>query len=100
MRDGSFGWNNGSTRTEPVKYWSDPLLEGCTPPRVIVIDWTPSRGSARRVGVPSVVAPPVEAEGVESADTDNDVAMSSLMCVPPTPSSAADTKIVTTVRFD
>ena len=24
-------------RTEPVKYWADPLLEGCEPLRVMVI---------------------------------------------------------------
>ena len=33
------GWNSGSTRTEPVKYWSDPLLEGWDPLRVTVMPW-------------------------------------------------------------
>lgn len=36
MRDGSFAWNRGSMRTEPVKYWAGPFLDGCEPLRVTV----------------------------------------------------------------
>jgi hypothetical protein len=34
-REGSVGWNNGSMRTEPVKYSADPLADGWDPLRMI-----------------------------------------------------------------
>ena len=36
--DESFDPNNRSTRTEPVKYCSAPLFDGCAPLRVMTID--------------------------------------------------------------
>src|ERR1035437_9636283 len=36
-RAGLGAWNNGSTRTVPVKYSAGPLLEGCEPLRLISI---------------------------------------------------------------
>src|SRR5205807_4215940 len=35
--EGAFGWNSGSTRTEPVKYCSGALFERCEPLRVMVM---------------------------------------------------------------
>jgi hypothetical protein len=34
---GSFAWNRGSTRTEPVKFSAGPFREGTEPLRVILI---------------------------------------------------------------
>jgi hypothetical protein len=36
-RDGSFAWNRGSTRTDPVKLSTGPCREGCDPLRVMMI---------------------------------------------------------------
>src|SRR5882724_11732096 len=37
VRDGSFASNNGSIRTEPVKFCAGPLRDGCDPLRAIAI---------------------------------------------------------------
>ena len=36
-RAGTFAWNRGSTRTEPVKFSACPCREGCEPLRAILI---------------------------------------------------------------
>src|SRR5256885_684534 len=61
-RDGSFAWNRGSMRTEPLKYSGEPGLEGCEPFRVMVIicaRWfDPSTRSDSAVTMRSFIPPP------------------------------------------
>jgi hypothetical protein len=65
--DGSFAWNKGVMRTEPVKYWADPVMKGCKLLRGMVMVCASAFDTAGRAPALEEAVAPLVWRGAEAS---------------------------------